>query len=204
MRKLLFSLALAPALASGQPLEPGTYDVEFQRLSVAGRLEGCSLVFTALARDTAYLRGELVVVNGSLAIRTLGRANTLAFVGKLGTRQLSEASGKWSAPSHFFFSSKRSSTAEKAKVIESDTPGYRMLVASADGELIDLLTDLVSTSEFTVGFNRKPTGQDVLVPIRIDVSIERDSRGQAVRRTNEKTGEEFAECISSLAKSLQR
>jgi hypothetical protein len=201
--KALSALVFAcPAWCFAQSLDSGTYDVYFQQLSRDGQLDGCSLVFTALANDTAYLRGEQIVMNGSLAIRTLS-GEDLAFTGKLGTRQLLASSPKWDAPAHFYFSTRNGSTAGIAKVIESDTEGYRLLIGRAtDDGFMRMLKDMAGTGEFTVGFNRKPGGQDVYSSIKMNVALTKDSNGVASRITNDETPRDFFKCMSRLAAKL--
>jgi len=202
MKAILIALAF-PALAGAQGVDNGTYDVYFQQLSRAGELEGCSLVFTAIVSDTAYLRGDQVVMNGSMAIRTLSR-NGLSFTGKLGTRPLQNLA-QWEAPSHFYFSTANGTTAGGAKVIPSDTDGYRLLVGNAlDKKLLAILEDMSNKGEFTVGFNRKPQGQDVYTSIKMSAAVRKDANGAAVRYTNNETGKDFFECMSRLATKLAR
>jgi hypothetical protein len=207
MKRLALALLLPTAtLAGAQPLDDGTIDVYFQQISRQGMLEGCSLVFTALARDHAYLRGAQVVMNGSIAVRTLGN-NDLLFTGKLGTRrwQGDGPSKEWEAPAHFHFATKNGSTAEHAKITQAETPGYKLLIARAteDG-VFTLVKEMTATGEFTVGFNRKPDGQDVYSPIKINVALTRDERGNVIQTRNDETGREFAACLSRLAVDLTK
>jgi hypothetical protein len=205
MRCLAIAL-LVPTLAGAQALDDGTLDVYFQRITREGALEGCSLVFTALTKDHAYTRGAQVVMNGSIAVRTLGN-NDLLFTGKLGTRRW-QGGGPlkdWEAPAHFHFATKNGTTAPHAKMAQADTPGYKLLIARAiEDDVLTLLKEMSDTGEFIVGFNRKPGGQDVYAPIKIDVALKRDERGNAALGRNEKTGRDFAECMSSLVTDLRK
>lgn len=163
--------------AQSQEIPDGTIDVYFQQLSRGGILEGCSLVFTTSARDTANLKGAQVIMNGSIAIRNLQDAR-LSFTGKLGIKQVDKSNAKWEAPNHFFFSTANGSTAETAKIIESDTDGYRLLIGDAfDKKIWPILTDLIDRPEFTVGFNRKPDGQDVYSLVNMTLSLKNKADG---------------------------
>lgn len=202
--KLAAMLLLLPICAGAQALDDGTVDVYFQQITRQGELEGCSLVFTALTKDHAYYRGRQVIMNGSLAVRTLS-GKELLFTGKLGTRQwLLNGPSAWEPPVHFHFATKNGSTAKHAKVAESDTEGYRLLIGpAAVPEVATLLEEIAETGEFSVGFNRKAGGQDVYSPIKINVSLKRDANGNAMRVTNDRTAADFFECTSRLAKSLR-
>lgn len=188
--------------AAAQGMDNGTVDVYFQRITAAGKLEGCSLVFTTVTSDTAYLRGAQVLINGSLAMRLTN--NTILYSGKLGTRDLAgvlSGQGKWSAPTHFHFSSRNGSTAASGKIAQSETEGYRLLIGPVDSQFQKFLGDLADSGEFTVGFNRKPDGQDVLAPVNLTTALKQDASGKAVRVTNPDTPREFFECVSQLAKA---
>jgi hypothetical protein len=198
----LAPLALFPCLAFGQALDNGTVDVYFQQISSAGRLEGCSLVFTALEADTAYLRGKQIIMNGSLAVRTLS-PSSLFFTGKLGTRPFDQST-KWQEPEHFYFSTANGSTAGTAKVAASDTKGYRLLIAQMDEPVMTVIREMVETREFTVGFNRKPGGQDVYTTIKIATSLRKDATGVPQKVFTDETAKSFAGCLSRLADSLAK
>jgi hypothetical protein len=204
VRALLAPLCLAPCIALAQPLEAGTYDVYFEALTREGVLDGCSLVFTALVYDTAYLQGAPVLVNGSFAVRSINGLD-LALTGKLGTRQAA-GSAQWVAPAHFYFaSSNGGTTAGQSQFVEAETPGYKLLIANA---LLDptlkILDGMSQTGEFVVAFNRKPGGQDVHVPIRMNVSLRKDQNGNATRTLNKEIGDAFFKCVSDLAGTVSR
>jgi len=201
--RLLLLLALLPVTVGAQDLLDGTYDVYFQQLSMAGKLEGCSLVFTGLTRDSAYLKGAQVIVNGSLAYRTLDRENTFVFAGKLGTKPLLAPKSPWSAPTHFHFATKSASTAGKGKIMAGES-GYRLLLTHVDDELTRFLEEMTSSGGFVVGFNRKEGGQDVLAPIRLDVSLTKDSNGNAIQKRNDQTANDFMDCIGRLVDRIRR
>ena len=206
MKTIVLAAAIlcSPALLA-QPLESGTYDVYNQDISVEGVLEGCSLVFTAVVTDTAYLDGAQVLLNGSIALRTLGR-KALLFSGKLGTRRLlASGLGEWEQPSHFHFFTKTGTTAGHVKILDAETPGYRLLIGPAtQGPVFTLVKEMASEGGFSVGFNRKPGGQDVTASIDVAASIKRDASGVAHRVRNNETAISYAGCVSRLVSDLSR
>lgn len=205
MKHLAIAWLLGPLIALGQPLENGTWDVENQDITVEGRLEGCSLVFTALTTDYAYLSGQQVVLNGSIALRTLD-SKDLLFTAKLGTRQLT-ASGtsQWERPVHFHIFSKTGSTAGRVKIMDAETPGYRLLRGRAtDSEILALIMEMTESAEFGVGFNRKAGGQDVRSQINMNVRLRPDGNGGARRVASNETPVAFATCVFGLIQDLKK
>jgi hypothetical protein len=197
-------LAALPACVAAQPMDQGTYDVYFQQLSAAGKLEGCSLVFTTIVNDTAYLNGAQVILNGSIAYRTFQKPNQLLFTGKLGTKPLLQQSGPWHAPSHFYFSTKSGSTAGRAKIVDADTPGYRLLIADTDEQTINMFGDMMNSGELTVGFNRTPAGQDIYSAIKLNVSLKKDAGGNAKTVQSNETPAQFNDCMGRLIAAIKR
>lgn len=193
---LMVALLLACFPLHPQDMSDGTVDVYFQQGSSDGMLESCSLVFTSLVRDFATKRGAQIIVNGSIAIRKLG-PDRLMFSGKLGTRPFATQQD-WQPPAHFFFATESSSTAGLAKIAASDTPGYKLLLAQMDDEMIKFLRELSKSGQFTAGFNRKPGGLDVTTPIKLNVSLTKDANGNAARVVNEETRADFFSCLGKL------
>jgi hypothetical protein len=200
-------LLLASSTSFAQlALNDGTVDVYHEELRAEGRLEGCSLVFSSLKRDTAYLGGQQVLVNGSFAIRTLDRPD-LFLTGKLGTKRINKdgtPAGAWERPVHFYFSTRTGSTAT-SNIQDAETAGYRLAVVRATDEpVMRFLKELSQTGEFTVGFNRKAGGQDVLSQIKLDVSLKQDASGTGVISTDPTTRPKFADCLSRVLDDLAK
>jgi hypothetical protein len=204
MRKAALALLL-PCSIGAQTLDNGTVDVYFQPVTAQGRAEGCSLVFTSLERDFQYLQGQQVVLNGSIAIRVID-GNDLMFTGKLGTRPFVGGSpGKWDAPAHFYFATRNGTTAGHAVIADSDTEGYKLLIGRVSNDnVMKLLKEMGETQTFTVGFNRRPGGQDVHSSIRMNVALKKDDRGNARQVLNDETPAQFFDCLARLASDLQR
>ena len=203
--KSFLALLLLPLALQAQAQDSGTYEVYFQPLSIAGKLEGCSLVFTGLVRDFFYSKGAQVIVNGSIGYRTLNRPDSLMFAAKLGTKPLMQGGGSsdWVAPSHFHFATKSASSAGKGKLVDGE-PGYRLLVTHADRDMLRFLEEMVDAGGFVVGFNRKPGGQDVLLRIQLDVSVTEDASGNTVQVRNEETVADFMTCIGQLVSAIKK
>lgn len=205
MKPLIAALLFMSCGAGAQSLDEGTWDVENQDITIEGRLDGCSLVFTAVTRDNAYLGGKQVILNGSIALRTVGKTD-LFFTGKLGTRQWGDAGpGKWEAPVHFHFFSPTGTTAGKVKIMDAETQGYRLLLGRAtDDEILRLVTDISKNGEFGVGFNRRTGGQDVVSQIKINTSLKRTPNGGGERVTSNDVPVAYATCVARLLDGLTK
>lgn len=204
MWKLLAAaLLVGPTTVGAQHLADGTYDVYFQEISAEGRLEGCSLVFTTITTDSAYLGGKQVLLNGSVALRTLGRTDLL-FAGKLGTRQLLQAGpGAWERPVHFHFASDSGTTAGAVQIMDGENDGYRLLLGRATEEpILSLVKDITKANQFSVGFNRKTGGQDVTAVVKLNVSLQRSPSGEVRIATNNETAMRYSMCVSRLIDGL--
>ncbi|HET8745696.1 MAG TPA: hypothetical protein VFM98_08825 [Ramlibacter sp.] len=186
-----------------QVVPDGTYDVYQQEITVEGRLEGCSLVFTTITTDTAYSGGKQILLNGSIALRR-SRDRDLVFTGKLGTRKLAATGpGVWEKPAHFHFFGATGTTAGHAQFVDAENEGYRLLLVRATEEdVMHLLVDMIGTAEFSVGFNRKPGGQDVTSKIRMNVSLQRGPNGQMRPVENPQTAVDYARCVSRVIDSF--
>lgn len=205
LKILMFVGALFGGCANAQTLPNGTIDVYFQQLSRGGVMEGCSLVFTALTQDTAYLKGAQVTMNGSIAVRTIDGLR-LSFTGKLGTRVFDSTISKstWTAPHYFYFTTTNGTTAGKVKVVAGETPGYKLLIGSAtDDAISSLVLDIAKTGRFVAGFNRKAGGQDVYSIIDISTSLKQGPDGAAQITTNANTQKDFDGCFVRLISDLR-
>lgn len=200
---VMVALLASPPGFSQRVLDDGTYDVYEEDISAEGHLEGCSLVFTTIATDNAYSGGKKVLLNGSVALRTLGQKDLL-FAGKLGTRKiLPGGPGPWESPQHFHFFSKTGSTAGLVKIADAETAGFRLLIGRAtDDGIMKLINDMADSSEFSVGFNRKQGGQDVTSHVNMKVGLKRGPNGEMRLVENPQTSLDYASCVSRLIDGL--
>lgn len=201
MKLRMLLVALFPVCAMGQSLDDGTYDVFFQEVTKAGRLEGCSLVFSALARDYVHFNGEQFILNGNVAIQTF-KGDDLYFTAKLGLKRLLNQKAGHLPPAEFYVASGGYSTAGKAKFADSDVPGYRLLITDLDDAVPKMLSAISETGKFRLGFNQKPGGMDLNSTIDVSVSLTRDANGNAQRLVNHETQRDFGDCVARLADAV--
>jgi hypothetical protein len=203
MKRLIF-LAALPVAVGAQSLDGGTYDVYFQEISRQGELVGCSMVFTALIADNVYKRGEQVILNGNIALQTF-EGSSLMFTAKLGTKPLMGEGDARESPAYFYIASDgRHSTAGKAKLTDSDVPGYKLLVTSVDDSITKMLGTIVRTGNFKLGFNRRDGGMDLNATINTTISLDRDAQGNGKRLVNKDTPAAFGGCMRRLATELDQ
>jgi hypothetical protein len=198
MKSLLLLLLLACVTAFAEDVPDGPIDAYFQQGSSDGKLESCSIVFTSVTRDFATQKGARVIVNGSFALRKV-EPERIFVSGKLGTR-IFPTGAAWEEPAHFFFATANRSTAGRAKMAASDTAGYKLLIAALDNEMAEFVNEMLASGQFTVGFNRRSGGQDVTVPVKLAVSLQKDASGNAQTVNNPETYKQFLACMGKLLK----
>lgn len=204
LKALVLTTVFFATGVNAQQFSNGTVDVYFQQLSRDGVLDGCSLVFTSLVSDTAYSKGAQIVMNGSIAIRNL-RKGQLSFTGKLGTKPFLDTTNRWIEPANFYFSSDSGTTAKVAKVIDSETKGYKLLIGDAFNDSIwTLIEDIINTGEFTVGFNRRPGGQDVYTRVTINTASQSNPDGTVQKTQTTVTPLAFNACFGRLVKDISQ
>jgi hypothetical protein len=155
MKAALTCVALSLAtFAHAQDLPDGTVDVYFEPQSVEGQLRSCSLVFTALVRDFTTQRGTQYIVNGSLAVRKMDEKDRFMLSGKLGTRPFM-AQNAWEPPAYFFFATANRSTAGHAVIADSETRGYKLMIAPMNTEVIQFLKELGAAGSSSRGLTAR-------------------------------------------------
>lgn len=175
----------------------GTYPIAFQSVQAGGTLKGCSLVYTALVADFAYLRGQPVMVNGNIS--TFHESGSVVLGFKVGVKEIGEGK-QWTRP-HFAYLQTASRSSAKERGVQKDADeGYRLFVYSLyEPKILELLGELVESRRVTLAFNRKEGGLDVLVPLELDV-IEANSVGTKV--TRKRSGERVSEFLACFQKLL--
>lgn len=88
----------------------GTNSVLFVPLQVGGGLQGCTLVYEAVAADHACDRGDPVVVVGSIGVHLQDMNVTLAL--KIGVRSLLSRDQRFQAPYFAYLQTDTSTTAK--------------------------------------------------------------------------------------------
>lgn len=176
----------------------GTINVRFEPQFVEGDLAACSLVYTAIQKDNAYLNGLLVAINGNLTFRNI--KDKVVFSLKLGLKEVL-GNHKFVRPNFAYLKTENYSTARvKAHIFDGDE-GYRLYVYSlTDTSVMELFKEMIELQRVTIGFNRKKTGIDVLVPLDLRVVDTNVSDNQFERTRSDETMLKFTGCVGKLAK----
>lgn len=180
----------------------GTYTIEFQPIQSAGKLQGCSLVYSAAALDYTYKQGELLSLKGNISIFGDEKGMLLNF--KIGVVENLAKNPTFVEPHFAYLQTSNSSTNEvESKSFASDIPGYKIFVYSLfEPNITKLYEDMISSGKVTIGFNRKANGMDILVPLNLFI---RDARleGNAVKREHSmEMLNAFSSCSSKLIDSV--
>lgn len=183
----------------------GTHWVKYEPVQVAGELKGCSLVFTTVTADRAYLNGNWVALNGSIGLRTvengpLGVVVTL----KLGLKDLQSNNG-FERPFFAYLQTAKGSTAKAPQAAVDGDLGYKLFTYRAvEPAVAAVLGDFVEASGVTIGYNRRKDGVDVLVPLDFTVvDSEITASNEVIRKRSDAVVTEWATCVSKLLAAVR-
>jgi hypothetical protein len=180
----------------------GTLSVYHEPIVTAGKLTGCSLVYTGLIQDFKYRNGKYLKIFGNAAIMASkdGLAHTLKVGVQVLDTNVAGLGSEFSAPSRIYLIGENFSTTLETLVetIPSNTLGATFAVFKAE-PAIDILFSGVANNTLTVGFNSLNGNSDLQFPISLDV-VERTANGAAVKSEAAKT--EFFQCATALANGL--
>jgi hypothetical protein len=174
--------------------------VKYEPVQIEGSLKGCSVVFTTVTADHAYLNGDWVALNGSIGLRAvkdgpLGLVLTL----KIGLKEVQ--SGKPFERPHFaYLQTAHGSTANAPQAAVDGDPGYRLYTYRAvEPSVAAVLKDLADKPEISIGYNRRKDGVDILVPLDLTVVDSEYTKSQEViRKRSREVVDQWANCVSSL------
>jgi hypothetical protein len=187
------------ALAQGLASMLGTLDTEAQPVFADGRLDGCTVVYGALAKDFAYKQGGYIKVNGSFGvmnIKGVPGAYLKVVLHDVDPRTISFTP---SPPASAYFVSGTKTT--KSAVVgqyPSDTPGAIFVVLKLE-TILPIMMEGLERSKVTIAFARKQGGMDILLPIDTSV-VETKPDGQ--RTHSPKAVLDFYACSNELLESM--
>ena len=200
----LFFLSTVTLAADDEKSVFGTHWVKYEAVQVEGALKGCSVAFTAVTADRAYLNGSWVALNGSIGLRVvqdgpLGLVLTL----KLGLKDVQ--SGKpFERPNFAYLQTAHASTTKAPQAAVDGDPGYKLYTYRAvEPSVAAVLADLAEKPEVTIGYNRRKDGIDILVPLDLTVVDSEYTQSQEViRKHSHGVMDQWATCVSSLLGSV--
>lgn len=207
LRSLMF-FCLAPATSGAQGLSDlnGTYQVAFAPMQSGGRLQGCSLVFKAIAEDHVYQSGRPILLVGNVTVYTAPDKKGFALAVKLGIGDPLNTAAPFEAPAVAYLQTRSANTASAlADSQPSDIPGYRMFVYRiTDESTMTVMKEMLESNSVTIGFNRHRGGLDLLVPIDLSV-IDTVHDGKGFKRQHSPQAVlQYSECSVNVVQEVQR
>lgn len=162
-----------------------------------GKPTGCTLEYNAVAQDHFYKHGGLISVVGNLGFHIAekdGKSAPFATL-KVIVRDVSgdEITPATPAQIHLAASNGQSITGEPTESFSSDIAGGRVQILPVNQALFDVFGEIARTKSLVVGFNRRPGGTDVVVPIDLTIK-DRDNKNGSVERSDEMLAT-FLRCI---------
>jgi hypothetical protein len=181
----------------------GTLSVEFAPMMSEGKLQGCTLVFSALVVDDKYKVGEYLKLNGNIGI--------LNFKGNLGANlklvvnrvdfDTSPVSFLPSPPSRAYLIKSDFSTTQDGEQKSFPTETLGGLFSTFDAVIgLDFISHAIIERKVGIGFNQKNGKLDIVSSLELDVT-ETDIQGN--RKRSEDSSNRFSECLQSVADSIK-
>lgn len=186
----------SPEMFAAARLIEGTSFVTPMVQSHEGITDACGFEFKAMSFDTAYLGGDPVIINGSLAIR-LFNPKAVGIAYKLGTFQFEGTELKSSAPT-FAWIKVGSVLIKPKKSVPSDSEGYTLYISELPSDMKSFLKALYEQQEVKVGFNRREGGMDVVVPIDLSVRDTAFEGTKVVRKRDKTLAPVLSQCVKEL------
>lgn len=196
------SLAQSPLDVQISPML-GTISTQFEPLLSNGKLNGCTMVFTAIIADYKYELGTYLKIEGNFGF--LSAENGIGSNLKVVVNKIGEAGNGYyltpKRPSRAYLVSKDLTTSVEATVntFEGDTPGSVFVVFDAVRG-IQFATEMLLEEKIGIAFNQGMAEFDMLLSIDFGV-IGTDSKGNRYR--SRKTLDGFSSCLNEVTKTLQ-
>ena len=181
----------------------GTLRVEFSEISVAGKSEGCSLVYTSVFSDSVYRKGQLNVAVGNITF-TGANAKIIGFSLKVGVRPFLDSTAPFERPNFAYISTSQGSSAKVKQVAVDGDEGFKLFVYSfTDPQFMKVLQGILRNDVLTVGFNRTANGMDQ--KFEVDLRVEDSAFDAAAykRKQSVNSKKQFIECVLPLVNSAR-
>jgi hypothetical protein len=187
------------SLAQGLANMLGTLNAEAQPVFANGRLDGCTVVYGALAKDFTYKQGGYIAVNGSFGL--MSAKGQLAATLKVVVHDTDPRTNSFtpSPPATAYFVSGNKTTKDAVvSHISSDTPGAIFVVLKPEATF-QILTEGLARDKVTIAFARERGGMDV--QLAIDTSVA-ETKPNGERIHSPKAATDFLQCSTELLDSM--
>ena len=211
MKKIFTALLLAAsggAVYSAQPSEAeihaatmlnGAIYVLPHRESADGVLGACGLDFLTITKDFSTKQGGMVKMVGSYYLRK-GRNDAVGYSLKLGV--LDGQDPEATAPANAFVGSVKGLIPKKGVRALAENPGFALFVGRVDSDVVAVLKSITEDKKMTVGFNRRPGGQDVTSIVNLTVVDTKIEGGNVSRTYSDQMLKEFMQCGNDLLRDV--
>ncbi|MBL8792239.1 MAG: hypothetical protein JNM45_17240 [Rhizobiales bacterium] len=168
-----------------------------------GKLDGCTLVFNLLVRDTAYDLGAYLKVAGTTGVFLNGKGAVGTL--KLSVEKLSFSlkSGMVSEPRRpsraYLILSDFSTTLEAGAETLKATDPANLLVGFSGMKAVEVGTEIVRTKKIQLGFNQADGKNDIIVPIEFDIVTKNLEGG--IQRSDAAVNS-YSDCLAALSDRL--
>jgi hypothetical protein len=188
-----------PTLAQGLERMLGTLHAEAQPIFADGRLDGCTVVYDALAKDFAYKQGGYITVHGSFGLMSAkgNVAITLKVIVHDTDPRLNSLTPSPPASAYFVSGTKTTKSAVVGQY-PSDTPGGIFVVLRPE-TVLPILMEGIGAHKITIAFARTQGGMDIQLPIDTSVA---ETKANGERIHSPKAATDFLECSQELLNSL--
>lgn len=174
----------------------GTAFVIPMNQSRQGIVDTCGFEFKALEFDNAYKVGNPFVLSGSFGIRKFGKEQ-ISINYKVGT--FNNLGGELLPDQpHSAWMKFGKLLIRPTKRVDAETKGYALYVANLPEDIGTLIEVVGDQQEVLVGFNRRPNGLDVIVPLDMSVRDTKLKDGKVVRVRDASLGVGFLQCLTEL------
>ena len=171
MRRIILVLCLSLSLFGQNKKDTsviGTHSVDFLPGQSAGVLHSSSLVYKAIHPDSAYQKGGLTMIVGSIAFSSRNGNDYITL--KIGTKDMELENPVFVKPAFAYLQTKTVSTVKSKHMVMDGDDGFLLVAIALDKNALKLLQEMGETKKVNIGFNRVDGGLDVVVPIDLTVA----------------------------------
>ena len=173
-----------------------------------GELVGCTVVFSAVIRDTAYEGGALMNIKGHVGLNAVGEGLGKSFRPAIKLGVFQSAPGRTAAtatPDFVYAVGSNGSTAKSvlASRPSLDADGTLLSVLAFDDPSVGVLKDVAAGKPVTFAYSRGASGVDSKAVVDfsvVDINIVGD---RVVRTRNNREAASFAKCNSQLLQAVK-
>lgn len=205
-----FACLLCSSVVGAQSVLPdeyvGTARTGADVLYTRGQFAGCSMQFAATVKDTAYERGDIVAVRGSLLFNVFQGAQSKYLMPalRIGVFRIN-GNGVLTAATPDFVYAESSGGSTASITIDSapsDVPGYVNAALKMEPPVFGLIADASIGRPITIGYSRGSNGVDQRLQIDLSVVETKIEGGKILRVRSKSQAQAFERCFTRVVESI--